>query len=159
MNIGNQPARAIAAADTPAARSHRDYFEAGYHAGFTKLPIPATANQSWRQGWTAGDVQRRAEMGEVVSTFCPGSRCTACQTIAHGLRKVCKCWTVFGFNHTAYVKAGHRIEWGMLVAASAEVTNVGEHTFMSREELLRARDAGRTIVNAASGKPLLVDDM
>ena len=143
--------------DTPLARAGREHFEAGLNAGLTGLPISATATAIFRQGWFAGDVQRRIDAGEVdefIVTCGQGSKCLKCHEVSSGLRKGCRCWPTGVYDPKRNEREGFRMEWGMLVIGSSK-----SHKFMSRAELLQARDSGKSIVDSLTGKPLQLSEV
>lgn len=143
--------------DTPQARAGREHYESGFHAGHAAMPIPANASGVFRQGWYAGDVQRRNDAGEVeqfIATCGQGSKCMKCKEVSSGLRKGCRCWPAGVYDPKGNERDGYRMEWGMLV-----VNGNKYHKFMSRTELLEARDSGKSIVDTLTGKPLRLADV
>lgn len=145
--------------DTPAARSSREVHEQGFHAGKDGLPLPSNATPIYRQAWNAGAIERRAHQGEVIAVQSQASKCNKCLGVVWGHRKGCKCWPSTSDMRELAVD-GYSMEWGMLVAnfEGKDSGSPKQGQFMSREELIAARDRGLPILDALTGKALLVKD-
>lgn len=130
-------------------------YQAGHEAGLAGLPLPESANE---QAWLRGGIERRARAGEIVAVVTLGSRCNSCGDQNYGWRMGCRCWSQEQ-TMAAFTGADNapQMEWGALALPNTQALGT-PLVFMSRDDLLAARAAGKEVVDSDSGEPIVLDE-
>lgn len=141
-------AKQARAAETPAMREAQARYERAHEAGMAGLPMPADADSG---AYLRAVIERRARAGEVIAVVMGGCKCLKCSHVDWGYRLGCRCW-----GHDDLLGNGPGMSYGALVFPESPDQREPLR-FVSRDELLVLRAAGKEVLDSDTGEPVAIE--